>query len=213
MGTTKYSIHRCLSELKTLDSRIEKAIRMATFVDKKKVSVDRIASTLNSVEDFKTAAESSHDSIMGLIARRSAIKNAVVMSNATTYITIAGIKMTVAEAIERKESIGYEKALLNSMTTQYSLSLSSVVRQNEKVEQNLEAHIATVLGNDKTKIDSSLIETITKSYKEQNEWELIDPLDIKSKIDKLEAYITDFTSEVDYKLSTSNSITEVDIAE
>lgn len=212
METTKYSIHRCLSELKTLDARINKAIMMAMLIEKKKVSSNKIPSSLTTIEDFKTEAMASHDSIMAMISRRARIKNAIVISNATTFVTIAGTKMTVAEAIERKESIDYEKSLLNTMARQYNNVITSVTNQNNKVELQLDAHISTVLGNDKTKIDGNLIETITKSYKEQNMWEMVDPLELKSRIDKLDKHITDFTSEVDYKLSTSNSITEVDIA-
>ena len=49
---------------------------------------------------------------MDLISRRNKIKSAIIMSNAKTVVEVAGKQMTVAEAIDKKSSIEYEKELL-----------------------------------------------------------------------------------------------------
>ena len=49
---------------------------------------------------------------------RKEIKEKIVKSNAETLVTIAGKEMTVAAAIERKESIKYEKKLAEELKNQ-----------------------------------------------------------------------------------------------
>lgn len=209
----KYSIHRCLSELKTLDARIKRAINGGKYISRKKKSAPKVIMTTLTVEEFGKTASAAYDSATALIKRRADIKNAIVISNATTYVEIAGEKMTVAEAIERKTSIDYDKKFLKTLQNQYDTVLADVNRSNESMESDLNEHISDMLGSDKTKIDATLITTVSETYRAQNEMEIINPLDLKNIIDEMTERIERFESEVDYKLSTSNSITEVDIAE
>lgn len=59
--------------------------------------------------------QASYDKVMGLISYRHKIKALVVQSNACTKVIVGKEEMTVAEAIERKQSIQYEKDLLEVM--------------------------------------------------------------------------------------------------
>ena len=108
----KYSIHRCLAELKTLDSRIGKATDKRFYIGYKKLSAKKEAKTNLAPNDFEKEVIGNYDSVIALIRRRNKIKEAVVNSNATTMVEIGGKIYTVASAIERKESIKYEKNLL-----------------------------------------------------------------------------------------------------
>lgn len=209
----KYSIHRCLAELKTLESRITSAIYGVNIVGKKKNSADRVEDTYTSVQSFNERAVSDLQKVTDLIARRQTIKDAVVNSNATTIVTIGGKSYTVAAAIERKNSIAYEKSLLAKLRTQYTNNLAEVNRFNSKMEENLDKQISMLTGSDSNNKNSDNMKGFAEEYRKQNGWELIDPLNAKEKYEKLEQEIMDFETEVDYTLSTSNSITEVEIAE
>ena len=206
----KMSIHRALGELKTLDKRIRKEIENTIFIGAKKKSSNTEYKTRTSIVDFNNNVNSSIQSINDLILRRKEIKEAIVNSNANTFVTIGDNKMTVASAIERKTSIGYDKFLLSKIKEQYALIVGFVEENNEEVECDLSSKIDNMLNaNDKNNING--IEEFSKAYRNSNSWEVIDPVDLKSFIDKLEKEITIFENEVDVVLSESNATTFIEV--
>lgn len=206
----KMSIHRALGELKTLDKRIRKEIENTIFIGAKKKSSNTEYKTRTSIVDFNNNVNSSIQSINDLILRRKEIKEAIVNSNANTFVTIGDNKMTVASAIERKTSIGYDKFLLSKIKEQYALIVGFVEENNEEVECDLSSKIDNMLNaNDKNNING--IEEFSKAYRNSNSWEVIDPIDLKSLIDKLEKEITIFENEVDVVLSESNATTFIEV--
>src|SRR5690606_13391079 len=110
------SIAGALVELKLLDKRIEKATGNGLFVSYK--LGQNVPKLFKNSEEMLTTIKASHQSVTALITRRNMIKSAIVVSNATTKVTIGDESMTVAEAIERKNSIYYDKALLSSYQQQ-----------------------------------------------------------------------------------------------
>lgn len=202
------TITRALAELKLLDKRIDKELQNASFiasVQKKKKINGKIT-----VEEFNNNATKSLDSINDLIQRRKLIKSAIVQSNAKTIVSIANVKMSVADAIERKISISYEHNLLNSMKSQYHIVRNEIENKNIDVNEKLNTLLLNNFGKD-IKASANDVEAISKPYLEQNEWIYVDPLDIVAKIDKLDKAIDEFESEVDFILSESNSITTIEI--
>lgn len=205
------TITRGLAELKLLDKRIMRKIFDSNFLIANKKSNKKLNGNMTK-EEFVQNSKSSYESISDLIERRKKIKSAIVDSNAKTKVTIAGKEMTVAEAIERKDSIQYEKELLDRMEYQYKNTLAEVNRQNEKVQQNLDNLLNTSFGKEgKQKATENEIEIIAKPYLQQNEYEVIDPLNIYNKIEELKEDIEQFELEVDFTLSESNTITKIEI--
>lgn len=206
----KISITEALNELKLYDSKINKAITNAKLVGATKKSSDKIGVVKK--EEFIERAKASYQSVTDLIANRNALKSAIVKSNAITEVTINGKTMTVAEAIERKNSIEYDEQLLNTMKAQYVNATSSVDKENKKVDTKVDELIQTLVGKDSDKkIEKDAIEAIEKPYREKNEWELVDPIKIFDEMLKLEAEIDGFNSEVDTKLVLSNATTFIEL--
>lgn len=200
----KMLVTQALNELKTLDSRIMRAINNATFVAPAKICEKNVISNM-SKEDFNANAKSDLQSIDDLINRRKNIKAAIVASNAVTMVTVAGVEMTVAAAIERKTSIEYEKSLLRQMKNQYLNSKQRVDVKNTEMEAAIERLVATAFGKDsKTNIKSDDYSAIADPYKEKNEWALVDPIDVLNQITKREEEIDMFLSSVDSQLQISN---------
>lgn len=190
--------------MKTLDSRIMRAINSATFVTSAKICEKNVTSNM-SKEDFNKNAKADLQSIDDLINRRKNIKAAIVASNAVTMVTVAGVEMTVAAAIERKTSIEYERSLLRQMKNQYLTSQQKVDAKNTEMEAAIERLVATAFGKDsKTNIKSDDYSAIADPYKEKNEWALVDPIDVLNQITKREEEIDDFLSSVDSQLQISN---------
>jgi len=205
------SITRALSELKLLNDRILRKASEGVYIAGAKKSSKKI-NNIYSREEFNEKVKSDYQSITALIERRKRIKSAIVSSNSQTKITISNKEMTVAEAIERKDSIEYDKCLLREMSNQFNAVLSNISRQNEMVNANLENLLNTSFGKERTgKVDESEILAISKPYLEQNEWEVIDVLALKTKIEDLKTSIEDFESEIDFTLSESNAITKITI--
>ena len=206
----KISVTEALKELKLYDSKIAKAINASGFVGAKKKSVDKVG--VQKTSTFIDKAKSDYQSILDLINNRAAIKAAIVQSNANTVVEIAGNKYTVAQAIERKNSIEYEKLLLDEMKSQWVSSTTTIDRENKKVDAQVDKMLEAFLGKDSDKkVSETDLSVISDQYRSKNEWELVDPLDLYAKMTALETQIDAFEADVDIRLSISNSITYIEV--
>lgn len=208
--TRKISITEGLRELKLYDAKIMKAIDSVQFIGAAKKSSDKIGTFKK--ENFIDYAKSGYQSVVDLIENRSKLKAAIVQSNAETNVEIGGVIYTVAQAIERKSSIVYEKTLLESMKAQYAKSSATVEKENKRVDAQIDQLLEGFLSKDSDKkVSESDLAAISEPYREKNEFHLVDPLNLYEKIQKLEDEISRFEAEVDVKLSISNSITYIEI--
>ncbi len=193
------TVTRGLVELKTLDRRIKKALDSAVFITYKCKSED---STKEKITDTKC------QQITDLIERRKNLKAAIVQSNAITKVVISKNKYSVAEAIERKNSIAYDQSLLNEMKEQLGYVTSRVEIYNEKVQGKLDGMLEKSFGsNQKTNVAE--LQSFSESYLKSNRAEVVDPFKLSEKIEKLEDDIMKFESEVDLILSESNATTRI----
>ena len=212
MTTETMTIHEALAELKVIGNRINKEINSAKFVTTNKHSNTKIDG--KSIADYSNNVKSQYQRITDLIKRRTAIKRAVVLSNATTKVTINDMEMTVAEAIEYKNSgIEYKFNLLDSFTTNYNASISMIKSSNgEKLEERANDYVQKLYGNKDGSVDNTVIESAKKNYIESNTLDLIDPIGAEKIISELNDEIDSFTSKVDAALSISNAITTIEIS-
>lgn len=212
MTNETMTVHEALSELKVIGARIDKEINVITFVTTNKHSNTKING--QPIADFENDIKSSYQKINDLIKRRTAIKKAVVRSNANTEVTIGNEVMTVAEAIEFKNiGIEYYERILYKMSMRYTEAQSLINTANSKLQSQAEDYVVRLFGNkEKDGTDSSTIEKIKKDYVEVNTVDLIDPLNIKKEIEKLNDKIDAFKSKVDSALSVSNATTIIEIS-
>lgn len=207
----RITVHRALSELKLIDSKVFKKVEAMTpsahYV--KGGSIDGV-----SVADFEKKVKSDMDSVMALLKNKNALKQAIVQSNAKTFIVVSGEQMSVAEAITRKSYLGLERNLIQNLRAKHNSVKASANRMNAAVDQNLDTILQAAVGSsDNTKKDSTTVETISKSYREMNERFISDPLSVDALADSLEAKADAFEAEVDAILSESNAITLVEVPE
>jgi molybdopterin synthase catalytic subunit len=69
------------------------------------------------VDVFANNSKADYQSINDLITRRNRLKSAIILSNATTKVKIGDTVLTVAEVIERKQSLKYYKTLFDKLKT------------------------------------------------------------------------------------------------
>ena len=207
----KITVTEALNELKLYDSKISKAINSATLCGAAKKSVSTIG--IQTKDDFCNNAKAKFQSITALIDNRNELKSAIVASNAATEITVNGVTMTRAEGIERKNSIQYEKDLLNKMKLDYVAAMRLVESENKKVDAKIDEMLQAWVGKDSSKkIAKEDQEALSKPYREANEYESIDPLSIYEKMTALEADIDGFESNIDSTLVLSNATTFIELS-
>ena len=204
------TITEALRELKLYDNKINKAINSVMFVGSKKKSSDKVG--VVNVDKFNQDAISGYQSVIDLMENQDMVKKAVVQSNAVTTVEINGIKYTVAEAIDTKKKIENKKLFLGILKAQYATAQNSVIRENKRVDTQIDNMLEKYVGKDSDKKISEMdFSVISDPYRERNEFELVDPIKIADKIKELEDFIDGFESEVDVKLAISNSITHIEI--
>ena len=208
----KMLVTKGLNELKLLDSRIYRKIDEGEFVGTAKVSVYNINGKITK-EAFKANAKADYQSIVDLIKRRNAIKSAIIHSNAVTMVDVADKHMTVAEAIDKKSAIEYEKHLLIKLNEQYIVAAERINRENARVDESIEQLLNTAYGKEgKEKITQASHDAIAEPYRQANEYGLVDALEVEKLIKHMKEEIEDFESEVDTVLQISNSVTMIEIA-
>lgn len=206
----KMTITEALNELKLYDSKINKTLNDGVFIGSKKKSVD-ICNHMN-VKKFNESALASYQRAVDYIANRNKLKSLIVQSNATTMISVNGESMTVAECIERKNSIEYQVNLLNVLKQQYTKETSTVEKNNTKVDTKIDELLVTLVGKDTDKkLTKEDTEAIERPYREKNEFELVDPIHVVDKIDELDSYISGFLSNCDTALVLSNATTFIEV--
>lgn len=206
--SVEISITKALRELKTLDARILKKINETTFAASKKPKEN--IRGFKTVEGFEKEAKESIQSIKDLMDRRKQIKKSIVESNATTIVEVSGVKMTVADAIERKNFIEIEKILLRKMNTDYAQSQEKVEVNNEIAQDRLDTQLNNMISKD-GKTDLTAVEGYKKLFWESEETKLIDPIHVKEIATKMALDIESFEDDVDVALSEINARTLITI--
>ena len=209
------TVHKALAELKIIDSRIENAISGGTYVIANKHSNTKIHGV--TIDEFKTQMKSDFQKVTDLIARRNAIKRAVVASNATTKVKVGNVEYTVAEAIEMKNhGMEFKDMFKRYIERQYATAKNELDKNSgDPLEKRAEQYVLSVIQaepkDSKMAVDSDAMKNLRAQYIKDNAYDLIDPLNVKSIIDGLDAEVSEFLTEVDAALSVSNAITVLDI--
>lgn len=197
-----WTITQALRELKTLDNRIQRLTNETVFVScgtknnqRKDDKVHQVVSKYQQSRDLKK--------------RRDGVKAAIVHSNAITTVNVGGQSYTVAEAIERKNSISLDKHLLEQMKLQRRTIKSQMDQQNQAASQRLQRLLEQNFGKDGTKTDPDSLKQTEDAFWVNNRWTMIDPLNLDKEIERLEYEIEEFEKNVDFSLSESNSLNRI----
>ena len=147
MTTEKMTIHKALCELKTLESRINKHVTDGIFVFANKHSNARVSGML--IAAYCEEIKSDYQRVNDLIARRNALKKAVVLSNASTVVTVGGVEYTVAEAIEMKNhGIQMMQFLLKKLERDSRMARNEANQNNgDLLESRADEYVRSLYGN------------------------------------------------------------------
>jgi hypothetical protein len=215
MTNEKMTIHKALAELKIIDARINNAIAEGSYVVANKHSNEKIGG--KTINEYKEHMKASHQKVCDLIARRNAIKRAVVLSNANTKVKVGNEEFTVAEAIEMKNhGMEFKSNFLRSIAYQNQVAQNELNRNSgEAIEKRAEQYVLSVIQaqpkDAKMSVDSEAMKALRKDYINNNTYDLIDPLNVNKLVEELTNEINEFNTEVDAALSVSNALTVIEI--
>lgn len=205
------TVQRALNELKIIDERLSKRLTEFVVIGTKKVSEARVVETRESIVEFENRAKGVLDSVDGLLKRQQELKHAIMTSNATTMIEVAGKTYSVMTAIDRKRTIENEKLVVRHMRDALARAEYKVNQENDKMESYIQRQTNAMAGGDLSSKKDDYIIAFEKSYREQNSWDLVDPLKLRNLIEKREQEISMFELEIDTALTVSNAITKIEI--
>ncbi len=205
------TVQRALNELKIIDERLSKRLAEFVVIGTKKVSEARVVETRESIVEFENRAKGVLDSVDGLLKRQQELKHAIMTSNATTMIEVAGKTYSVMTAIDRKRTIENEKLVVRHMRDALARAEYKVNQENDKMESYIQRQTNAMAGGDLSSKKDDYIIAFEKSYREQNSWDLVDPLKLRDLIEQREQEISMFELEIDTALTVSNAITKIEI--
>lgn len=206
MNTNEISITRALSELKTLDDRISRLTQSKWVA----MAINKKVSGSPTQHDFCVTVKATKQQLFDLMERRNKIKCAIVQSNAVTKVTIGSTEYTVAEAIERKNTIQQEEALVHVLQNQLFKVNAEVEKHNMVANNQLNALLGQMVSKEATVAQES-VDALSTSFREQNFAVLVDPLSIETLVKEMQDAISEFKMNVDFSLSEINAVAKITV--
>ena len=189
MKTETMTVHEALSEIK--------------------VAGKRITSTLLGM-DVVTANRKNATKINGI---ETAMKAAIATYNASQKITVGDKEYTIAEAIYMKEyGMPLKQTIVNTLNKQYQNAVNKVTIENSDSKLGATAErLATASFGSKDKADAVEMERFIATYKDNNQFILIDPVNVKAVITDLQSEIDTFEAKVDSAIQIANATNTITI--
>lgn len=216
----KMLVTQALDERDLLVKKINEKIVKARFIDTIKNNEEKVMGERTSKEEFAKAAESSYQQINDLISRFQQIDAAIVDSNAKTTLKTSYGQFTVAGAISLRnrlrgvgsygENADFEGQLQNRMENALAMKLDLIETKNKQLQTTAESMRLSILGKDSKVKDDKPLEVVD-AYVRENTTELVDPLDIKTKISELKEKRNNLLRELDTQIKVSNATTFIEI--
>lgn len=217
-------VTQALDERDLLKKKIVSAISKSKLVAVKKPEGKNIENYSRvSVEEFEKDATADYQSIRDLISRYERLDSAILLSNATTTLSVASVEMTRAAAINLRRSMTSDdgtdfkgrlideiKFQLNKANMEINKTIMTADRQREQMIANLTSKSTS--GNDKEKSDNISVDALenVNKYCDGLVYKLVDPIDAEETLKKLEFEREQLISNIESAIKISNATTYVE---
>ncbi|SCY69170.1 hypothetical protein SAMN02910292_02518 [Lachnospiraceae bacterium XBB2008] len=213
----KMLVTQALDERDLLVKKINDKIEKAKFVDTIKPNEEKVMESRVSRDEFAKDAESAYQQIMDLIDRYQKIDAAIVASNAKNTIETSYGVFTIAGAISLRKRLrgediktDFEFLLQNTMSNERKVCLEAAEVKNKQLQDTAEDMRLSILGKD-TKVKDEKPLEVVDAYVRENTTELVDPLDVKKKIESLKEKRDTLLTELDTQIKVSNATTFIEV--
>lgn len=217
----KMLVTQALDERDLLVKKISDKIAKASFIDTIKPNEEKVYAKRIAKDEYAKESEATYQQILDLIERFQKIDAAIVDSNAKTTVTTSYGTFTVAGAISlrsRLRGLGaydgeadFEGKLQEKLRGEYNERVRFCDLKNSQLQTTAENMRLSILGRDtKTKDDKPL--SVVEAYVKENTTELVDPLDVKKKLEVLEEKRNILLTELDTQIKVSNATIFIEVA-
>ena len=206
------SITRALSELKVLQKRFDKEVSQLDVISVQH-GLTLMKNSSVKPEDFSEKAKAQLQSVEDLQKRIHLIKTKIQQSNAITMVKIGTQEMTVLEAIIKKSLIENQKSLLARLKKQLILANDNFENATMSNENKIAKQLEDATKNSTVKLDPEVEKQIKASVESLYPIKMIDPCKLSDKIKVLENEIEEFEANVDFALSESNALTQIEVGD
>lgn len=216
----KMLVTQALDERDLLVKKISDKISKASFVDTIKPNEEKVFEKKIDKTEYAREAEAAYQQINDLIERFQKIDAAIVESNAKTEIKTSYGNFTVAGAISLRSRFrgmdaydgdaDFEGKLQRKLQSEYNERVRFCDNKNSQLQLTAENMRLSILGRD-AKIKDEKPLSVVEAYVKENTTELVDPLDVKKKLEALEEKRNVLLTELDTQIKVSNATTLVEI--
>lgn len=216
----KMLITQALDERDLLVKKIQSKIEKASFVDTVKPNEEKVFAARVTREEYAKEAERAYQQIMDLIDRFQKIDAVIVASNAVTKIQTSYGEFTVAGAISLRNRLrgsgsysneaDFESSLQMKMERELQNCLGNAELKNKQLQSTAENMRLSILGKDSKTKDEKPLEVV-ETYVRENTTEIVDPIDVQKKIEKLQEKRDTLLTELDTQIKVSNATTFVEV--
>ncbi|NJE40383.1 hypothetical protein E0K99_03480 [Faecalicoccus pleomorphus] len=216
----KMLVTQALDQRDLLVKKICDKIRKASFTETKKHNEEKVMERRVTQKEFEKEARSSYQQIIDLIHWYDKVDQAILRSNAETIIETSYGTMSIANALALRSRLScsnaydsdsnFEGNLMMKLQEELNEKIRVMEQKNKGLQNTAETMRLSILGKDtKTKDETPL--KVVDVYVQENTTELIDPLNVRKKIDELNERRETILNELDTKIKVSNATTFVEI--
>lgn len=220
MMEQKMLVTQALDQRDLLVKKICDKIRKASFTETKKHNEEKVMERRVTQKEFEKEARSSYQQIIDLIHWYDKVDQAILRSNAETIIETSYGTMSIANALALRSRLNcsnaydsdsnFEGNLMMKLQEELNEKIRVMEQKNKGLQNTAETMRLSILGKDtKTKDETPL--KVVDVYVQENTTELIDPLNVRKKIDELNKRRETILNELDTKIKVSNATTFVEI--
>ena len=213
-------VTQALDQRDLLVKKICDKIRKASFTETKKHNEEKVMERRVTQKEFEKEARSSYQQIIDLIHWYDKVDQAILRSNAETIIETSYGTMSIANALALRSRLScsnaydsdsnFEGNLMMKLQEELNEKIRVMEQKNKGLQNTAETMRLSILGKDtKTKDETPL--KVVDVYVQENTAELIDPLNVRKKIDELNERRETILNELDTKIKVSNATTFVEI--
>lgn len=220
MMEQKMLVTQALDQRDLLVKKICDKIRKASFTETKKHNEEKVMERRVTQKEFEKEARSSYQQIIDLIHWYDKVDQAILRSNVETIIETSYGTMSIANALALRSRLNcsnaydsdsnFEGNLMMKLQEELNEKIRVMEQKNKGLQNTAETMRLSILGKDtKTKDETPL--KVVDVYVQENTTELIDPLNVRKKINELNERRETILNELDTKIKVSNATTFVEI--
>ena len=215
---------RALDERDLLAKKITDKIGKISFVDVIRSNEENVFNLRQEKGKYIAKVKSGYQQFQDMNTLFQKLDEAILVSNANAAIRTEIGEMTVASAIllrsrmketEKLSGTGkkdFGMQFLNELEQQYTNAVLQAKQENENLQRRADMMRKQMDGNSTTPAaENKNTEDFLKQYVHENSVRVVDPLDLKNRLEEMKKQQKKLLKELDMKIKVSNALTYVEV--